>query len=165
MEGYLVQGDSANDQCGTLRTAVSAGVHQHGDEGYKKRDRSESVFITGDDGSCDNRRKHQHQKPWDSAFCVFPGGYFKVSFFTGRYGRHLGDIFGGLFDHDIHGIIECYDTDKQTIGVKNRKCQQVVFAELVSHILFVCQCRDRDDLRLHDIFNQHIIIGCHQIFC
>ena len=82
MEGYLVQGDSANDQCGTLRTAVSAGVHQHGDEGYKKRDRSESVFITGDDGSGDNRRKHQHQKPWDSAFCVFPGGYFKVSFFT-----------------------------------------------------------------------------------
>ena len=165
MEGYLVQGDSADDQCRTLRTAVSAGVHKHGDEGYQKRDRSESVFITGDDGSGDNRGKHQHQKPGDSSFGVFPGRNFKVGFLTWSDSGHFRDIFGGLFDHDIHGIIECYDTDKQTVGVKNRKRQQVVFAKLVSHILFVGQCGYGDNLCLHDIFNQHIIIGCHQIFC
>ena len=165
MEGYLVQGDSADDQGGTLRTTVSAGVHQHRDEGYQKRDCRESVFITGDNTSGDDRRKHQYQKPRDSALCVFPGGYLKVSFFTWSHSRHLGDILGCLFDHDIHGVIECYDADQQTVIVKNRKCQQIVFTKLVSHFLFVGQGRHRDDFCLHDIFNQDIIIRSQQIFC
>lgn len=47
MEGYLIQGDSADDQGGTLRTTVSAGVHQHRDEGYQKRDCPRKRFHNG----------------------------------------------------------------------------------------------------------------------
>ena len=53
----LSQCNSADDQGGTLRTTVSAGIHQHGDEGYKKWNRSESVLVSGNDGSCDGSRK------------------------------------------------------------------------------------------------------------
>ena len=39
----LIQCDSTDDQCCTLGTTVSTGIHQHWDEGYEKRDGCECI--------------------------------------------------------------------------------------------------------------------------
>lgn len=64
----FIQGDSTDDQGGTLGTAVSACVHQHGNEGHEKRDGGEGVFVSGDNGSCYRSRKHQKKQPQKTVF-------------------------------------------------------------------------------------------------
>ena len=62
----LIQCNSTDDQGCTLGTTVSAGIHQHRDEGNQKWDCSKSVLIFRDDRSGDNGSKHQDQKPGDT---------------------------------------------------------------------------------------------------
>ena len=134
------QCNSADDQGGTLRTTVSAGIHQHGDEGYKKWNRSESVLISGNDGSCDGSREHEDQKPGNSMLCMCQYRCFKIAFFTWTHGSHFGNILGCLIYHNIHGIIECDDSDQPFVLIQNGEGEEIVFCKQLCHFFFVCMC-------------------------
>ena len=160
----LIQCNSTDDQGCTLGTTVSAGIHQHRDEGNQKWDCSKSVLIFRDDRSGDNGSKHQDQKPGDTVHGMLEDRSIKISFFTWIDSSHFCDILGCLIDHDIHCIIESNDSDHQSIGIQDRKCQQIVFGEKLGYIFLVIMGRYRNNLRLHQVFDRNIILSRHQIF-
>ena len=161
----LIQCDSTDDQCCALGTTVSTGIHQHWDEGYKKRDGCECIFISCNDRSCDDGSEHQDQKPWDTVLCMLKNGCFKICLLTRVDGSHLCDILCGLIYHNIHSIVECNNTNHATVLVNNRERKQVILCEQLCNLFLVSVCIHGDDLCLHQVFDRNIVICCHQIFC
>ena len=95
---------------------------------------------------------------------VLKYGHFKIVFLPGAHGRHLRDILGRLVHHDVHGIIDCDNAHHQPVLIQDRESEQVVPGEEPRHFLLVCVRVHGDDLRLHQVSDQQIVIGSHQVF-
>ena len=65
-ETYFIQRQTADNQCRTLGTTVSAGIHQHWNEGDKERDCGEGILVSCDDGACNGGGEHQDKEPHDT---------------------------------------------------------------------------------------------------
>ena len=89
---------------------------------------------------------------------------FEISLFAGIDSRHFSDIFSRFLYHNVHGVIECDNTDHQPVRIQDRDGEKIIFCEKLCYFFFICMCFYRDDLSLHEIPDQNIIVCGHQVF-
>ena len=61
----------------------------------------------------------------------------KISRFTRAHGSHFGNVFSRFIYHNIHGIIECDDTNHSFILIQNRNGKKIVFSEQLCDFFFI----------------------------
>ena len=93
-----------------------------------------------------------------------PRGSAQIGLLVRRLSGHDRDIFRGLFFHDVHGIVECDDTDHSVVTVNDWQGEEVVLGQLLGNLFLVHQGAHGDDVRSHQGFHRHaLVLGKHQV--
>ena len=97
------------------------------------------------------------------------GSALEVGLLRGRHSRHDFHILGGLFFHDVHGIVEGHDAHHPVLAVHHGQGQEVVLAEHPGHFLLIGLGGDADQVGDHQVFDfilvvlrQQQILHCNQ---
>ena len=80
-----------------------------------------------------------------------PGRGTEIGLFGGEHTGHLFDIFRGLFDKNVNGVVEGNDTDHPVILIQDRQREEVIPGEHLGNGLLVCQRVYRNHILIHDL--------------
>ena len=116
-----------------------------------------------DDHAGKRRREHEKHQPWDAVFPDVHDARAGVGLIGRRDTGHLFDVFRGLLLHDVDDIVDRDDTDEAAFLIHDRDRDQVVVRDHVRDLFLVVGRRGIDDIRVHDVFEDHIVIRQQQI--
>ena len=85
-------------------------------------------------------------------------GSLEIVFLTRAHSRHLCDVFGRLVHHDVHRVVNSDNSHHQSVLIQDRQGEKIIFGEELRDLFLVCVSAHGDDLSLHQVFDQHIII-------
>ena len=91
-----------------------------------------------------------------------PGGGAQVRFLRGQHTGHLFNVLRGLFDKDVHGVVEGHDTDHSLVRVHHGQRKEVVLGQHLRHFLLVGQGGDGDDVFIHDLADGGVVVDGQQ---
>ena len=116
-----------------------------------------------DDHAGERRREHEEHQPRDAVFPDIHDARAGVGLIGRRDTGHLFDVFRGLLLHDVDDIVDRDDTDEAAFLIHDRDRDQVVVRDHVRDLFLVVGRRGIDDIRVHDVFEDHIVIRQQQI--
>ena len=154
----LAERETADDGDGRLRAAVAARAGEHRDERREHKACRELVLEMVDDEPCERGREHEDEKPRDTRFPCFEHARIEIRPLRGRHTGHLFNVLGGLFFHNVDGVVYGDDADEPVFGVHDREGVEVVFGEHLRDGLLVLGRRDGNDVRLHDVLDHVVIV-------
>ena len=158
LEPQFTQAQRADDGNGGLGAGVTAGTHQHGDEGGQCHNLGQCILEGGNDQAGEGGRHHQNGQPGEAVLEKFPGGALQVRLLRGGHTTHQLHILGGLFRQDVHCVVEGNDTDHALFGVNNGKAEEIVLTEHPGHRFLVGLGAHGDDIGGHDLLDTHLVI-------
>ena len=75
-----------------------------------------------------------------------------------KHTGHLFDIFRGLFDKDVHRVVEGYDTDHPVVLIQDRQGEEVIPGEHLGDGLLVGQGVHRNHVFIHDLGHRGAVV-------
>ena len=85
------------------------------------------------------------------------GRAFQVALFRRGHSGHDLHVLGGLFFHNVHGVVEGDDTHHPVFGIHNGQSQEVVFGEHFGDLFLVVLGGDGDDVGGHDLPDLRVV--------
>ena len=107
--------------------------------------------------------QHQHQQPGDPVAGVLEHAGGKIAVLTGLHSGHALEVLGGLFDQNVGGVVNRYDTDQHSLAVHHRHGDKAVPVQFIGHFLFVVGDLHADDVVVHQLFHGLVRTGQQQV--
>ena len=111
-----------------------------------------------DDQPRERGREHENEQPRDTRFPRFHDARVQIRPLRGGHAGHFLNVLGGLFFHNVDGVVHGDDADEPVFGVHDREGVEVILGEHLRDGLLVLGRRDGDDVRLHDILDHVVIV-------
>ena len=108
-------------------------------------------------------REHEKHQPRDAVFPDLKRAGTGVRTVTRRDTGHFLDVFGGLLLHDVDDVVDRDDADEAAFLVHDRDGEQVIVRELFRDVLLVVRGAGVDDVRVHDVLKDLVIVAQKQI--
>ena len=116
-----------------------------------------------DDHAGEHRREHEEHQPRDAVFPDIHDARAGVGLIGRRDTGHLFDVFRRLLLHDVDDIVDRDDTDETAFLIHDRDRDQVVVGDHLRDLFLVVGRGGIDDVRVHDVFQDHVIVRQQQI--
>ena len=123
----------------------------------------EGGFISRDDRAGEGRGDHEEQQPGHTRLVGLEDADLKVGLVGRDDGGHLLDILGGLLLHDVDDVVDGDDADHTILVVHDGHGGEIVFLEHLGRFFLVGQRVDADDVVVHDLADDLVIIFEKQV--
>ena len=106
--------------------------------------------------------EHQHQQPGGAGLPRLPYAGLQIRLVGGEDGGHLLDVLRDLFLQNVHGVVHGDDAHQTILRVHHRQRQEVVLAEGTGGGLLVVQGLHADEVALHDVADDVVLLRQQQ---
>ena len=159
LDGDLIDRHTTDDQSRALAAGVAPGIGEHRDEGDEDRQDQEGILKAVEDAARDHAADQEDHQPDDSILRQFKDPGLQVGLVTGHHRAHLLEVLGVLLLDDVDDVVNGDDTHQAVLMVHDGDGEQVVPAEEVGDHLLVVGGGNRDEVRVHQIGEDAVVIG------
>ena len=90
------------------------------------------------------------------------GSALQVALFGRGHSGHDFHILGGLFFHNVHGVVEGDDAHHPAFRIHHRQSQEIVLGEHLGDLFLVVLGCHGDDVFRHDLLDLRVVALCQQ---
>ena len=87
-----------------------------------------------------------------------PGVGAQIGLLRRQHTGHLFDILRGLFDKNVHRVVEGHDTDHAPVRVHDGQGEKVVLRQHLRDLFLVGQRADGDHVLIHDLAHGRVVV-------